>query len=152
MVKTATAPTKGGARNYTKSPIDIEHLTDSFSIYLNEVGCKEAFQFHEYSGLWANCGIKFAALSENCPFLMAILRVDPNCSITYSNIKSCVLNIFQKCPECKPNKSPMHAQAGDVANIAMVLQAHLRRLATGHEHEKEQENARSSLSHSPEIA
>jgi hypothetical protein len=82
---------------------------------------------------------------------MAILRVDPNCSITYTNIKTCVLNIFQKCPECKPNKTAMHAQAGDVANIAMVLQAHLRRLATGHEHEKEQEKARSSLSHCPEL-
>ena len=144
MVKRPTVPAHGrstnknsrhgGARNFTKSSVDADIMCDSLKGYVQQVGSKTAFNFEEYNSTWANCAVRGKALAHTYEFVMALLEVDPKATIVYLDIKQAVVNTLLAIPEAKIDKNdPINDQAGRIARRAIVIQNHLRKLATGRE-------------------
>ncbi len=120
---------RGGARSYKKASVDIDHLTDSLKAYVQNVGAKRAFNFFEYNSVWPNCAPRPHALAANKEFADGLLQVDPSASIVYLDIKQAATNVLLNNPESKPGTGSIEEQAGKIANVGIVLQNHLRKLA-----------------------
>ena len=109
-------------------------LCDSLKGYVQQVGSKTAFNFEEYNSTWANCAVRGKALAHTYEFVMALLEVDPKATIVYLDIKQAVVNTLLAIPEAKIDKNdPINDQAGRIARRAIVIQNHLRKIATGRE-------------------
>ncbi len=144
MVKKATVPAHGhgknakarhgGTRNFTKSSVDSDMLSDSLKGYVAQVGSKLAFNFQEYNSTWANCAVRGKALANTYEFTMALLEVDPKATVVYLDVKQAVVNTLLAVPEAKIDKNEsISDQAGRIARRAIVIQNHLRKMCTGRE-------------------
>ena len=153
MVKTAKAAknglaNKGGSKNFIKGRVDQEHLADKMKDYVKSVGSA----VDEDNSLWSACGIRPKALAGCHEFVMAMLVVSPHASINYSDLKAAITNVLMAIPEAKVKKGgDISSQGGDIADRGVVLQSHLRRLATGSESEALMKKATLELNSYPSL-
>ena len=123
---------RGGAKNYQKGNIDIEHLTDRLTQHVRVEGPLGVFDFGEYKSLGANHAIRGPALAKIGTFIISLLDVKADACITYSDLKTAVANVTLKFPEVKANKQQdVQAFAGEVADRCMVILKHCRAISLG---------------------
>jgi hypothetical protein len=123
---------RGGAKNYQKGNIDIEHLTDGLANHVKTEGPLGVFDFGEYKSLGANHAVRGPALAKIGTFIMSLLDVKADACITYSDLKAAVANVTLKFPEVKANKQQdVQGFAGEVADRCMVILKHCRAMSLG---------------------
>jgi hypothetical protein len=147
MVKCAKVPktNKGGFRNFPKPRVDVEHLTDTLNAYIKDQGCASAFQFHEYEGVWTSCAIRPKPLAKLAPYLLCLLKAEPQGAMIYTELKAALTNALLKHSEAKPKGGSVNEVAGDIADRTMVILHHARRLAVGKNAEQEWDKVKESL-------
>lgn len=123
---------RGGAINYQKGNTDIEHLTDVLSKYVKENGPFNVFDFGEYNSLGANHAIRGVALAKIGQFVLCLLKARPDACMTYSDLKSAIVNVCLRFPEAVTHKhKDLQSHAADIADRCMVILKHSRSLVLG---------------------